>query len=52
MKIPRPQLTIASIHAEIDVLNQIKQKSIDLSGQNLTLYVDRAPCVVSSVLTA
>ncbi|WFU04559.1 hemagglutinin repeat-containing protein (plasmid) [Rhizobium sp. CB3171] len=35
---------ISSTHAEIDALNQIKQRGIDVSGQNLTLYVDRAPC--------
>ena len=35
---------ISSTHAEIDALNQIKQQGIDVSGQNLTLYVDRAPC--------
>ena len=26
-------------------LNQIRQNGIDVSGQNLTLYVDRTPCV-------
>jgi filamentous hemagglutinin len=35
---------ISSTHAEIDALNQIKQQGIDVSGQNLTLYVDRTPC--------
>lgn len=35
---------ISASHAEIDVLNQIKQEGIDVSGQDLTLYVDRAPC--------
>jgi len=35
---------ISSTHAEIDALNQIKQRGIDVSGQSLTLYVDRAPC--------
>jgi deoxycytidylate deaminase len=35
---------ISSSHAEIDVLNQIKREGIDVSGQDLTLYVDRAPC--------
>jgi filamentous hemagglutinin len=35
---------ISSTHAEIDALNQIKQKGLDVRGQNLTLYVDRMPC--------
>lgn len=35
---------ISATHAEIDVLNQIKKEGIDVTGQNLTLYVDRAPC--------
>ena len=35
---------ISKTHAELDVLNQIKQKGIDVSGQKLTLYVDRQPC--------
>ncbi|WP_413782772.1 deaminase [Thalassovita sp.] len=35
---------ISSTHAEIDALNQIQQRGIDVSGQNLTLYVDRTPC--------
>ena len=36
---------ISSNHAEIDTLNQIKQNGLDVSGQSLTLYVDRTPCV-------
>lgn len=35
---------ISKTHAEIDVLNQIKQQGINVQGQSLTLYVDRAPC--------
>ena len=35
---------ISASHAEIDVLNQIKQQGIDVSGKDLTMYVDRAPC--------
>lgn len=35
---------ISSTHAEIDALNQIKQQRINVSGQNLTIYVDRTPC--------
>ncbi|WP_414091596.1 hemagglutinin repeat-containing protein [Rhizobium sp. BR 314] len=35
---------ISSTHAEIDALNQIKQQGISVYGQDLTLYVDRAPC--------
>jgi filamentous hemagglutinin len=36
---------ISATHAEIDALNQIKQQGINVSGQNLTLYVDRTPCL-------
>jgi RHS repeat-associated protein len=36
---------ISKTHAEIDVLNQIKQQGIDVRGQNLTMYVDRDPCL-------
>lgn len=36
---------ISKTHAEIDVLNQIKQKGIDVRGQNLNLHVDRDPCL-------
>ena len=35
---------ISRTHAEIDALNQIQQRGIDVSGQDLTLYVDRTPC--------
>jgi len=35
---------ISRTHAEIDALNQIQQRGIDVSGQNMTLYVDRTPC--------
>lgn len=36
--------SISKTHAEIDVLNQIKQQGVDVSGRSLTLYVDRQPC--------
>jgi hypothetical protein len=36
--------SISKTHAEIDVLNQIKQQGIDVVGESLTLYVDRQPC--------
>jgi RHS repeat-associated protein len=35
---------ISATHAEIDVLNQIKQQGLDVQGQSLTLHVDRMPC--------
>jgi deoxycytidylate deaminase len=35
---------ISRTHAEIDALNQLKQSGINVTGKNLTLYVDRAPC--------
>nr|WP_244672517.1 deaminase [Xanthomonas sp. D-93] len=35
--------SISKTHAEIDALNQIKTMKIDVSGQSLTLYVDRQP---------
>jgi hypothetical protein len=35
---------ISKTHAEIDVLNQIKQKGYDVQGKDLVLYVDRTPC--------
>ena len=39
---------ISATHAEIDALNQIRQKGLDVRGQNLTLYVDRTPCASCS----
>ncbi|PWQ99702.1 polymorphic toxin-type HINT domain-containing protein, partial [Leucothrix arctica] len=35
---------ISKTHAEIDVLNQIKQYGINVRGSSLTLHVDRDPC--------
>ena len=35
---------ISRTQAEIDVLNQLDQRNIDVSGQSLTLHVDRQPC--------
>ncbi|WP_225561103.1 deaminase [Comamonas sp. CMM02] len=40
---------ISATHAEIDALNQIKQRGLDVSGENLILYVDRMPCVACGV---
>ncbi|SDJ07357.1 filamentous hemagglutinin, partial [Pseudomonas flavescens] len=36
--------SISKTHAEIDVLNQVKQQGINVIGESLTLYVDRQPC--------
>ncbi|PPU55917.1 hemagglutinin repeat-containing protein [Xanthomonas codiaei] len=36
---------ISRTHAEIDVLNQLKNKGGNLSGRSLTMYVDRQPCL-------
>ncbi|PKV14977.1 filamentous hemagglutinin [Xanthomonas prunicola] len=35
---------ISKSHAEIDVLNQLKNSGGDFSGKSLTMYVDRQPC--------
>ena len=35
---------ISRTHAEIDVLNQLQQQNIDVTGQSLTMHVDRQPC--------
>lgn len=36
---------ISATHAEVGVLAQIQKSGVNVSGQNLTLYVDRTPCI-------
>ncbi len=39
---------ISATHAEIDVLKQVSDSGVDVSGRELFLYVDRTPCTACS----